>query len=333
MNKKNRLWYYIIPVMGAAFCLWYLNTCFYDVVYSDYIRLVTSYLPDVWNPDKFFVPDMLTRVPANYLARIINTTFFHYSVRFDQVLGVLSLGASALILAYYCIGRDIGAAWFAALMIMMFSLNKWEMLNNGSGWVHFLAFVGFYYHYLVWDRVWTGQEKKGDHIRLLVLPWIVILGIAGPYCAVYEAVLLVGYGFCMVVRWLRSKVWEKRYLAYAGSSLVPFVMYLWSNAQVVPDWQGYSVAEGSIFQYLLDVPGYFVRFVLKSLSSIVVGQEAASQLFAGNGPYLVLGLLVAGAYLVALWYQFRYRLYEKTLMPMILIVSGAMNHLLILLKK
>lgn len=330
MNKKNRLWYYIIPVMGAAFCLWYLNTCFYDVVYSDYIRLVTSYLPDVWNPDKFFVPDMLTRVPANYLARIINTTFFHYSVRFDQVLGVLSLGASALILAYYCIGRDIGAAWFAALMIMMFSLNKWEMLNNGSGWVHFLAFVGFYYHYLVWDRVWTGQEKKGDHIRLLVLPWIVILGIAGPYCAVYEAVLLVGYGFCMVVRWLRSKVWEKRYLAYAGSSLVPFVMYLWSNAQVVPDWQGYSVAEGSIFQYLLDVPGYFVRFVLKSLSSIVVGQEAASQLFAGNGPYLVLGLLVAGAYLVALWYQFRYRLYEKTLMPMILIVSGAMNHLLIL---
>lgn len=87
MERKNRNWLYLVPVAGAVFCLWYLYTSFYDVVYSDYIRLVNSYLPDVWNPAKFWVPDLLTRVPVNFLARIINTTFFHYSIRFDQVLG------------------------------------------------------------------------------------------------------------------------------------------------------------------------------------------------------------------------------------------------------
>ena len=52
MERKNRNWLYLVPVAGAVFCLWYLYTSFYDVVYSDYIRLVNSYLPDVWNPDR-----------------------------------------------------------------------------------------------------------------------------------------------------------------------------------------------------------------------------------------------------------------------------------------
>ena len=36
---------------------------------------------------------------------------------------------------------------------------------------------------------------------------------------------------------------------------------------------------------------------------------------------------------MALWYQFRYKLYEKTVFPLILIVSGGMNHVLILLSR
>ena len=54
--------------------------------------------------------------------------------------------------------------WLAILMIVMFSLNKWEMLINGSGWPQFMAFAGFYYHYHVMDRVWAGQELSLIHI-------------------------------------------------------------------------------------------------------------------------------------------------------------------------
>ena len=64
------------------------------MVYSDYIRLVNSYLPDVCDPKKFFVADVLTRIPINYLARIINVKLFDFPSPFDRVLGaVLGLAA------------------------------------------------------------------------------------------------------------------------------------------------------------------------------------------------------------------------------------------------
>lgn len=333
MERKNRNWFYLVPVAGAVFCLWYLYTSFYDVVYSDYIRLVNSYLPDVWNPAKFWVPDLLTRVPVNFLARIINTTFFHYSIRFDQVLGVVSLALSAVSVTYYVNRKRIGTIWFLAVMAVMFSLNKWEMLNNGSGWVHFLAFAGFYYHYQIWDRVWGGEERKGDHLQMILLPWILILAVAGPYCAVYVAVLIAGYAFCMAVTWRREKRLEKRYLLYGVSVLLPFFCYLWSNAQVVPDWSGYGAAQGSLFQNLFRIPGYFIRFVLKSLASVVTGQELAKSLWSTNLPYLAVGIFVAAAYLCALYLQFSRKLYETTVFPLVMLVSGALNHALILLSR
>ena len=331
-NKKSYV-YIGLPVLGMIFYLAYIRRSAIDMVYSDYIRLINSYLPDVWNPAKFWVPDLLTRVPVNFLARIINTTFFHYSIRFDQVLGVVSLALSAVSVTYYVNRKQIGTIWFLAVMAVMFSLNKWEMLNNGSGWVHFLAFAGFYYHYQIWDRVWGGEERKGDHLQMILLPWILILAVAGPYCAVYVAVLIAGYAFCMAVTWRREKRLEKRYLLYGVSVLLPFFCYLWSNAQVVPDWSGYGAAQGSLFQNLFRIPGYFIRFVLKSLASVVTGQELAKSLWSTNLPYLAVGIFVAAAYLMALYLQFSRKLYETTVFPMVMLVSGALNHALILLSR
>ena len=46
--KEAHLW--LIPLLGIAFLLWYIKNATCDVVYSDYIRLVNSYLPDVCDP-------------------------------------------------------------------------------------------------------------------------------------------------------------------------------------------------------------------------------------------------------------------------------------------
>ena len=89
----NRRWFYFgLPVLGTVFCLIYIQMATVDVVYSDYIRLINSYLPDVWAPDKFFVPDVLTRIPINYLGRLINVEVFGLSLLADRVSGVLGLG-------------------------------------------------------------------------------------------------------------------------------------------------------------------------------------------------------------------------------------------------
>ena len=143
---KKSCWYAAMPLIGVLLLIWYVQAATLDVVFTDYIRLVDAYLPDVWNPAKFFVPDVLTRIPLNYVARIINVTFFGYSTTFDMVLGVISLGAAAGVFGGVCYRRGIGLGWYLILNYIMFGLNKWEMLTNGTGWVHFAAFACFYYH-------------------------------------------------------------------------------------------------------------------------------------------------------------------------------------------
>ena len=92
---------YLIPVLGTVFYIWYILAATEDVVYTDYIRLINSYLPDVWDPKKFFVADIFTRMPVNYLERIINVVFFDYSTTFEMVLGALCTGAAIGALAAY----------------------------------------------------------------------------------------------------------------------------------------------------------------------------------------------------------------------------------------
>lgn len=349
---KRGYCYYLLPLVGTVFCLWYIHIATYDVIYSDYVRLVNSYLPDVWNPAKFFVPDVLTRVPASYLGRIVNVAFFGYSLTFDRVLGVLGLGLSGMVFGFYCREKQVGMIWLAFLMVVLFSLNKWEMLTNGSGWAHFVAFAGFYYHYLVFDRIWRGKEKKGDHIRCLLLPFVLTLLFAGPYCAIYSVTVILA-GLCLRFRkarygrqqeWTgrqreqlgRQQVWLSRQrerqgkfkgLGYSLSSLIALLLYMWSNSYAVEDHA--AAATGTVWQQLFETPSFFIRMFVKSFSSMAIGMERAEAVFQSNAPFFLLGGLVIAAYVLALWLNWKYRLYEETIFPLLLIVSGGLNHVLI----
>ena len=53
MHIEKRIWDYLMvcPVLGTVFLFFYIKTASEDVVYSDYIRLINSYLPDTLSPD------------------------------------------------------------------------------------------------------------------------------------------------------------------------------------------------------------------------------------------------------------------------------------------
>ena len=168
------------------------------MVYSDYIRLINSYLPDVWNPDKFFVADLLTRIPVNFLERGLNVMIFGYSVTVDRIMGILGFGLSALVIGRYSRKKELCPVWYAAMMIVMFSLNKWEMLYNGTGWAHFLAFGLFFWNYALLDQVYEKgfrNAKKSELVLLFVLPFVITIGAAGPYCAIYTVTIVMAYLF------------------------------------------------------------------------------------------------------------------------------------------
>lgn len=334
MKPKHLYW--VLPLLGVLFCLWYIHRATYDVIYSDYVRLVSSYLPDVWNPHKFFVADVLTRIPVNYIERIINVTLFDFSITFDRVLGVLGLGLSALVLGSYSFRKNLGLCWFAILMVLMFSLNKWEMLTNGSGWAHFLAFACFYYHYQVLDRVWTGDEKRYDRIRLVVLPVIITVGVAGPYCAIYLVTVCLACMFCLASGFLKTREFDKRWLIYIGSAVISVLLYMWSNSYAVEDHAG--AVHDPLTTAFSAMPVFFGRFFIKSFTSMVLGGEVALNLlenhaFVSDNTLLIIGILVIGAYLLALWLNFRCRLYETTILPLMLLAGGGLNHVLILLSR
>ena len=195
MKAYRKYMYVGLPVLGVLFYLFYLHRAAIDLVYSDYIRLTLSYLPDVWDPEKFFVPDLLTRIPVNFLERAVNVELFGYSVTFDRVLGVLGFGLSALILGAYSRKMRIGAGWFTAMMVFMFSLNKWEMMTNGTGWVCTLSISGFLFYFAVLDHAAaTRCRNMSARVLLAILPILLVVLVAGPYSGGYAVILVLAYG-------------------------------------------------------------------------------------------------------------------------------------------
>ena len=96
----------LLPFIGGLFLFWYVLHATEDVVYSDYIRIINSYLPNTLDPTSFFVPDILTRIPINYPLRWINVTFFGYSVLFDRVLCILGCVLLMCSVAQYLIRQS-----------------------------------------------------------------------------------------------------------------------------------------------------------------------------------------------------------------------------------
>lgn len=353
--KQKKIFYYGLPVLCTVLLLWYIKSATCNIVYTDYIRLVNSYLPDVTNPEKFFVRDVLTRIPVHYLGRIINVTFFDYSTTFDMILGVLGLGLSGLVLADYCKKQKLGAAWYLFFLFILFGLNKWEMLTNGTGWGHFLAFAGFYYHYIVFDRVLSGGEKPYDRWKLLLLPSVITLGVAGPYCAVYSAVMILFYGGAALAEMREQKKDPKRqkdltdmhrvagrvryWIFCCISVMVPFLLYLWSNSYAVEDHAG--AADITLGEALSGAAGFFPRFLLKSLASMVVGGETIEQWLDScaklgkvmDSRIYLMGMVVAAAYLLALYLNWKYKLYRQTILPLMLLVAGMGNHGIVLISR
>ena len=193
---KRRVFLGLPVILGILFYIWYIFHASDNVAYSDYIRLVNSYLPDVTNPAKFFVPDILTRVPITYLGRIINVKLFGYNTYFDMILGVLSLGAGAAVLALYAErNRSVGYLSFLLIQFVYFSLNKWEMMTNGTGWVCTLSISGFLFHFAVLDHAAaTRCRNMSDRVLLAILPILLVVLVAGPYSGGYAVILVLAYG-------------------------------------------------------------------------------------------------------------------------------------------
>ncbi|MDD5833438.1 MAG: hypothetical protein PUC98_08170 [Clostridiales bacterium] len=333
-ETTNLLKYIILPAAGMLFLFWYIRAAGADVVYSDYFRIINDYLPDVGDIRKLLVPDILTRIPAAFLARLINVSSFGYSVTFDRMLTAAGFAIMAGCLAVYSYKHEIAFKWQICIYIILFSLNKWEIILNGTAWAHVVSFGLFFINYLLIDLVWSGEASGPEELLVCAMPLVMLL-FAGEYIVSYACTLmllsllgiLTGGANSWAAR--REKSLFRRVLIVSALSLI---LYVLSRSFAV--WQHAGASDIGIIEMLKQDPAYPVRFFVRTFSGTAVGQETAAAFFRNGAPLpdgavLVLGLAVMAAYVLAVILYFRSDMLEKTVFPLVLIVSGAANHVLV----
>ena len=288
----------LLSFLMALAILFYVLLSTTDVLYSDYIRLVNSYLGKPFQLGDLLQKDILTRIPLTYFFREINRYSFGYTLIFDRVLGVLGLFLASKPLLLFMRKKQLPFLQQLLLLLLFYSLNKWEMLLNGSGYIHFLAFSAFYDYFYALDQAFN---KKSSLLVLSIYPPFILL-VAGPYCL---AVFLSCFAlFFFLV--LGKKLWDiKGTILLLISNGLCLFLYLLSNHYAVYEYAGAeSISLKEVLQnHLL----FVVKFIFYGFSSMLVSGENLEKLLR-DGAIQGKGVVLLGAF-VLFFYIFMTLLY------------------------
>lgn len=287
----------LLSFLMALAILFYVLLSTTDVLYSDYIRLVNSYLGQPFQLEDLLQKDVLTRIPLTYVFREINRHFFGYTLIFDRALGVLGLFLTSIPLLLFMRKKQLSFLQQLLFLILFYSLNKWEMLLNGSGYIHFLAFSAFYDYFYALDQAFS---KKSSLLVLSIYPPFILL-VAGPYCL---AVFLSCFALFFLA--LGKKLWDiKGTILLLISNGLCLFLYLLSNHYAVYEYAGAeSISLKEVLQnHLL----FVVKFIFYGFSSMLVSGENLEKLLR-DGAIQGKGIVLIGAF-VLIFYMFMTLLY------------------------
>ena len=327
-----------VSILCTVFLGFYILSASVDIVYSDYIRLTNSYLGEPFSFHDLLTKDILTRIPVSFLFREINIAFFHYSITFDRFLGLFGLFLTSIPLLLFMAKRRIGIFFSVAILLIFYSLNKWEMLLNGSGYAHFLSFALFYlFFYLLSERVGKGSSL----LSLSVFPFLFLL-TGGPYAiAVYGATIL-----SLFFLFLAGKIRDKRgSLVLLLSSFVSTFLYFLSNHYAVYEYAGAKSI--SLKEVLLTKMTFVLKFFGFGFSSLLFSGEnleewlssgavQGKQLFLLGGLILLFFLLMALLFLKDLFFGEKRGEKDKSLtglFPALLLLHGLLSFALVFLSR
>ena len=329
---------FFVSILCTVFLSFYILSASADIVYSDYIRLTNSYLGEPFSFHDLMTKDILTRIPVSFLFREINIAFFHYSITFDRFLGLFGLFLTSIPLFLFMAKRRIGVFFSVSLLLIFYSLNKWEMLLNGSGYAHFLSFALFYlFFYLLSERVGKGSSL----LSLSIFPFLFLL-TGGPYAiAVYGATIL-----SLFFLFLAGKIRDKRgSLVLFLSSFVSTFLYFLSNHYAVYEYAGAKSIP--LKEVLLTKMTFVLKFFGFGFSSLLFSGEnleewlssgavQGKQLFLLGGLILLFFLLMALFFLKDLFFGEKRGEKDKSLtglFPALLLLHGLLSFALVFLSR
>ena len=278
----------LLSFLMALAILFYVLLSTTDVLYSDYIRLVNSYLGKPFQLGDLLQKDILTRIPLTYFFREINRHSFGYTLIFDRALGVLGLFLASKPLLLFMRKKQLPFSQQLLFLLLFYSLNKWEMLLNGSGYIHFLAFSAFYDYFYALDQAFS---KKSSLRVLSIYPPFILL-VAGPYCL---AVFLSCFALFFFLALGKKLSDMKGTILLLISNGLCLFLYLLSNHYAVYEYAGAeSISLREVLQnHLL----FVVKFIFYGFSSMLVSGENLENLLR-DGVIQGKGIVLIGAFVL-----------------------------------
>ena len=315
---------FFMPIFGAIYLSAYIRSAMLDVVYTDYIRIINTYLKDPFSPKPYFGKDVLTRLPITYFERMINVAFFKYSTMFDMALGVIFLSLMGIIIGIFMANKNLNLRYFIIVMMLVFSLSQWEMITNGTGWVHFFTFFLFVLHFYILDS-YIHRETKVKFWLNIILPVFTILFAAGSYSLAYGVTLIITYVLYAILKKKKN----------AFTLAIPVILSL--TAFMYSYVNSYTEHAGATTESLTAVfgrnPVYFVLFGLNTFASDIISIGIVERYEIGIIITSTIGAAVVFFYLYALYLNFKYKIYESTAFPMLMLVSGLFSHAMVILTR
>lgn len=329
-SKTDRVVVFGFVLCGVILNLFYINSVCVNVInVNDYIRETLQFVgPDNWTKSFMFTPTLFLIPPMKLLLNWVNYNMFHFNIFFDMYYGVVGLVGIAI--SFIAICYNIKAKWMHCFygLIIIFSIIKWEMIINGTGAIHFLAFALFYFSYYLFDLVYIHQsvDKRVKYL-LLLIPGIAILFFAVFYSASYFLVIFATYIFVVYDRYNKIKKIDKSSIRRIIAVVVPFAIYV-ICAYISQDTR--VISNGSIISEFVVNPMFFFKFFFLSFGSEIIGVETISRFKVSFNLAIILGIILFIIYNTAIFINVRKKLYNYSYVPLMLLSGDLINHFLIL---
>ncbi len=332
----------ILSLTGFSLLSLYIFNSSIDVPFSDYIRIINNYIYDVFDFKYLFSTESVSRVPLTFLFRIINVEIFKYSVYFDKIVGIISLAIfNLIIILNFCesvVNKYLKIIGSLFISIISFSLISWEMILNGTGYVHFItmALMVLIYHLLENYFIFVDGYSKSLWI-ILILIFFTSVFCGGSYSVAFLMSIIFFTIFLFVInKDYKDKNKIKNVIFIVLISFVSGLLYFISMSIGEPITH-VGMRDVNLLQVLSNDLLFPIKFLIKSLAGSLIGRETLdfykSIYFISDFHIYELGFIYLFIILISIFLYLKKMISKKYIFVGFLLINGIINYLLVFLAR
>jgi len=268
------------------------------------------------------------RTPAYKTLFLLDAIYFHLNVKLEIYAGILALLAMAVMIyqSYRESMRDSLSPIklqlsFLVIATVIFSFNQWALyfysLSSMDG------FLGKMFFVLVWCYMDRGIRRSLSYefIWKFCVAFLLLVLIFGE--GMGAALILVAF-IAMLLSGFSTRAWsDRKYRVLLIATLLTSILSQLIYWEVPPKLQG----TGHLFDAMLAVftqPWGALQYALTTLGSSLLNASWLQVSTHADAALYAVGSVVLLAYLAAAWLFFRNRMWQKTWLPLILMLYSVL---------